>query len=132
MCMTKKPQSLADWIAADLEQYGYRDLSDRTGISHGALEHIKKRRNTKMPTLETLERLARWWRVPLIDVLEAAGVNMDAPVMSGIHQRLSALVDRNPNLAPLVRGFRRLPLDEQEAIVSYLEQLEGQPRRRRT
>ena len=129
MYVTKR-RSLADWIADDLTRYTYQELAARTGVSHGALEHIRKRRNTRKPTLEVLERLAQWWKVPLTEVLEAAGANLDAPHEVGAHQRLNALVARHPRLAPMARGFRRLPLDELEAIVAHLEEQEDQPRRR--
>ncbi len=114
--------TLADRIAEDLQRLTYRDLESRTGVSRGALEHIVKRRNRDYPTLETLDRLARYWNLPLADVIEMAGVNLRQRQDRTLEQRLDALIARDPGLAPLRAGLLGMRDADLAATIAYLEQ----------
>lgn len=95
---------LADFLADKLKQSNYRDLSTDTGVSRGALEHIIARKNTQLPKIETLTRIAITYGLELWEVMQMAGVNLGLPQNDTERaKRLAQLVKRKPALDRLVK-----------------------------
>lgn len=105
---------LADFLAAKLAQSNYRDMEDVTKVSRGSLESIIKRQNTKLPELETLEKIGNAYGLPLWHVIEMAGKSL------GDEERYSRLA-RELQTSPWITNrwtelLRMTPEDLDEAM----------------
>lgn len=100
---------LADFLAEKLESSSYRDLEAKTGVSKGALENIIKRQITRLPELETLQRIAAAYEKPLWEVVQMAGADLELPqTATERSQRLEMLVSQVPRLEQLVIRLQAL------------------------
>lgn len=64
---------LADFLEEKRKKSSYRQLAEEIGISRGALEKIIKRKSGKLPKVETLQKIADTYGLPLPRVVEMAG-----------------------------------------------------------
>jgi transcriptional regulator with XRE-family HTH domain len=115
---------LAERILAEVESGSYRDFEAKTGVSRGSLENLAKSTNKDYPTLETLDKLATYWRLPLWRVVEMAGINLGLAGDYTIAQQISSLVDRLPAIGPLVQLLLRLQPADLRGVVAYLEAID--------
>jgi transcriptional regulator with XRE-family HTH domain len=114
-------------IADELKQISYRDLEARTGVSRGSLEHIAREENTDFPKLETLEKLATYWKLPMWRVIEMAGVDLGLPrSVDELGQQLMSLASRLPEIEPIVQYLLKLYPDDLRGVVAYLESVDRQ------
>jgi transcriptional regulator with XRE-family HTH domain len=103
---TVTTMDLADFLAEKLSKSSYRDMEDLIKVSRGSLENIIKRQNSKLPKIETLERIARTYDKELWEVMLMAGVNLGLPKDDTERvKRLSQLVARKPALEKVVEGL---------------------------
>src|SRR5579859_7872844 len=99
---------LATLLDEEQKRTSYRALEAKTGVSRGALEHIIQRRNSKLPELETLQRIAAAFGKPLWEVIEMTGIDLQLPQHTEDRiARLLARVDQ----APLVQQHVERLLD---------------------
>lgn len=88
--------ALRDFLAKEVERLTYRGLSDKTGISRGALESLikpKKGESVDYPKIETLIRISKAYDKPLWEVMQMAEVNLDLPqTASEAAARLAQLI----------------------------------------
>jgi transcriptional regulator with XRE-family HTH domain len=115
---------LAERILAEVESGSYRDFEAKTGVSRGSLENLAKSTNKDYPTLETLDKLATYWRLPLWRVVEMAGINLGLAGDYTIAQQISSLVDRLPAIGPLVQLLLCLQPADLRGVVAYLEAID--------
>lgn len=114
-------------LTEELATKSYRDLADKTGISHGTLEHLAKERNEDFPKLETLIKLADYWKLPMWRVIEMAGVDLGLPrSIDETVQQLSSLSKRLPEIEPIVQYLLKLYPEDLRGVVAYLEALDRQ------
>jgi transcriptional regulator with XRE-family HTH domain len=112
---------LAERILSEVESGSYRDFEGKTGVSRGSLENLAKSTNKDYPTLETLDKLAAYWRLPLWRVVEMAGIDLGLAGDYTIAQQISSLSDRLPAIGPLVQLLLRLHPADLRGVVAYLE-----------
>lgn len=114
-------------LLEELKTQTYRDLADKTGISHGTLEYLAKEKNEEFPKLETLTKLADYWKLPMWRVIEMAGVDLGLPrSIDETVQQLSSLAKRLPEIEPIVQYLLKLYPEDLRGVVAYLEALDRQ------
>lgn len=114
-------------LQEELKTQSYRELADKTGVSHGTLEYLAKERNDDFPKLETLTKLADHWKLPMWRVIEMAGVDLGMPrSINETVQQLSSLAKRLPEIEPIVQYLLRLYPEDLRGVVAYLEALDRQ------
>lgn len=117
-------------LAEELRTQSYRDLEAKTDVSRGALEGIAREQITDFPKLETLDKLATYWKLPLWRVIEMAGVDLGLPrSIDETVQQLSSLAKRLPEIEPIVQYLLKLYPEDLRGVVAYLEALDRQRNR---
>jgi transcriptional regulator with XRE-family HTH domain len=128
MCRTGRAMSeLSDFLAREVGANGYRDVEAKTGVSRGSLENLVKQENTEFPKLETLEKLAIAYQLPLWRVIEMTGIDLGlSRGADELAQRLTSLADRLPEIQPIVSSLLKLHPDDLRGVVAYLDTLDRQ------
>jgi transcriptional regulator with XRE-family HTH domain len=117
-------------LAEELKTQSYRDLEGKTRVSRGTLEHLVKEQNNDHPKLETLDKLATYWRLPLWRVIEMAGVDLGLPrSIDETVQQLMGLAKRLPEIEPIVHYLLKLYPEDLRGVVAYLESVDRQRNR---
>lgn len=112
-------------LAEELKTVSYRDLQDRTGVSRGSLEGIVREQITEFPKLETLDKLATYFRLPLWRVIEMAGIDLGLTrSVSDTLEQLNSLARRMPEIEPIVVYLLKLYPEDLRGVVAYLETLD--------
>jgi transcriptional regulator with XRE-family HTH domain len=123
---------LAKRLEREVRESSYREMAEKTKLSHGALEHLVKSRNEEFPKLETLDKLATYWQLPLWRVIEMAGVDLGLPrSIDETVQQLTSLAKRLPEIEPIVQYLLKLYPEDLRGVVAYLEALDRQHSRNR-
>lgn len=123
---------LSDRLAAELRQKTYRDLEANTKISRSTLEHLAKGRNDEHPKLETLDKLATYWNLPLWRVIEMTGIDLGySRSLEELSLQLLNLAKRLPEIEPIVQYLLKLYPEDLRGVVAYLESVDRQSDRRR-
>lgn len=117
-------------LTEELRTKSYRDLEAATGVSRGSLEGIARDQITEFPKLETLDKLATYFKLPLWRVIEMAGIDL------GLHRSVSDTIDqlnslarRMPEIEPIVVYLLKLYPEDLRGVVAYLEALDRQRNR---
>lgn len=114
-------------LAGELKTISYRDLESRTGVSRGSLENIVREQNIEFPKLETLTKLADYWKLPIWRVVEMAGVDLGLPrSIDELTRQLSSLATRLPEIEPIVQYLLKLYPEDLRGVIAYLEVLDRQ------
>lgn len=114
----------------ELRTKPYRELESATGVSRGALENIAREQNTDYPKLETLDKLATYWKLPIWRVIEMAGVDLGLTrSVDETIQQLNSLAARLPEIEPIVHYLLKLYPEDLRGVVAYLEALDRQRNR---
>lgn len=109
----------------ELRTQSYRDLEEKIGVSRGTLEHLAKERNEEFPKLETLDKLAIYWKKPLWQVIEMAGIDLGlAKSVNDTIDQLNSLARRMPEIEPIVVYLLKLYPEDLRGVVAYLEALD--------
>lgn len=118
---------LADFLGQKLKESSYRELEGVTRVSRGALENIINRDNTELPKLETLEKIAVAYHLPLWRIVEMAGADLDLPGDADMLARqLTGLAANLPEIDPIVEHLLSLHPDDLRGVVAYLEAVRRQ------
>lgn len=119
-------------INEELKTKTYRALADETKVSHGTLEYLAKEKNEDFPKLETLEKLATYWGLPLWRVIQMAGIELGLlRSVDELGQQLMSLAKRLPEIEPIVQFLLKLYPEDLRGVVAYLESVDRQNNRRR-
>lgn len=114
----------------ELRTKSYRELEAVTDVSRGALENIARGQMTDYPKLETLDKLATYWKLPLWRVIQMAGVELGLQrSIDETVQQLSSLAKRLPEIEPIVQYLLKLYPEDLRGVVAYLEALDRQRNR---
>lgn len=117
---------LAGFLQAEVDRTSYRDVEAKTGVSRGSLEKIINHRNTDLPELKTLQRIAAAYEKPLWEVVQMAGVDLDLPRSSGERsQRLEVLMMQVPRLEQLIVRLQALRDTDPEFVDGMIVALEA-------
>lgn len=121
---------LSKFLKKELDASSYRELAHKTNVSRGALENIINGTNTKLPELETLEKIATAYSLTLWQVIERAGVDLGLPKsVDETVSRLTDLARRIPEIEPIVVYLLKLYPEDLRGVVAYLEALDRQRNR---
>lgn len=116
---------LAKFLARELANSSYRTLEAKTGVSRGALENLIGQGNKEFPKLETLEKIAIAYSMPLWQVIEMAGIALGLPTQpDDLARQLTSLSSRLPEIEPIVTFLLRLQPEDLRGVVAYLQALE--------
>ena len=117
-------------LTEELKTQSYRDLEAKTGVSRGSLEGIARGQISEFPKLETLDKLATYWKLPLWRVIEMAGIDLGLTrSVSDTIEQLNSLAHRMPEIAPIVMYLLKLYPEDLRGVVAYLEALDRQRNR---
>lgn len=117
-------------LVDELKTQSYRDLEAKTGVSRGALEGIVREQIKEFPKLETLDKLAAYWKLPMWRVVEMAGIDLGLPrSIDETVQQLMSLAQRLPEIEPIVQYLLKLYPEDLRGVVAYLEALDRQRNR---
>jgi transcriptional regulator with XRE-family HTH domain len=102
----------------------WRVAEETTGVSKSALANIIDNPDVT-PSLETLVKLSRAFKLPLWRVVEMAGFDLelsrgDTPQA----QRLASLMEAMPQYRPVVEYLMQIDSDDLEGMLVYLETLQ--------
>lgn len=118
---------LARKLNEELKTQSYRDLEGKTGVSRGAIEGIVREELKEYPKLETLDKLATYWQLPLWRVIQMAGIDLGYPqTIDELSTQLTGLAQRIPEIEPIVGYLLKLYPDDLRGVMAYLEALDRQ------
>jgi transcriptional regulator with XRE-family HTH domain len=94
--------NLVQLLSEELERSSLRDLEAKTGISHTALLRIVRGQLKSLPEIETLDKIAKAFSLPLWRILEMAGADL------GLDHSLDNYTRRLGSLASKQEDYQRL------------------------
>lgn len=128
---TVTTMDLADFLAEKLKKHSYRELEDEIKVSRGSLENIVKRQNTDFPKIETLTRIALYYKKPLWEVMQMANVDLGLPKDDAERlKRLAQLIEQHPKLeGALERAYEKVNTDPGfvDGVIMGIEAAFGPP-----
>lgn len=114
----------------ELRTKSYRELEELTHVSRGSLEGIARDQITEYPKLETLDKLATYWKLPLWRVIEMTSIDLGLPrSIDETVQQLMSLSKRLPEIEPIVQYLLKLYPEDLRGVVAYLEVMDRQRNR---
>jgi transcriptional regulator with XRE-family HTH domain len=121
---------LARYLQAEVDRTSLRDVAAKTDVSKTAIDNIIKGNMTELPKLETLDKFAAAYKMPLWKVIEMAGIDLGLSLsVSETIQRLGAVAERMPEFEPIVQYLLKLYPEDLRGVVAYLEALDRQRNR---
>lgn len=122
--------SLAIYLSEEVARRGWNDsdLADRAGITRSNLSKIMDGR-TKVPTLATLDRLARALDEPLSRLVAICGFTVGKNTDLTVDEQISILLETAPGFRLAVDKIAQLHPDDLQALQSYLDGALRRPRR---
>lgn len=124
---------LADLLKKELRDKGwsYRDAEEPMKLSRSVIGNIitgkKVDGEPQTPKLETLDKLATYFKLPLWRVIEMTGVDLGLTrSIDETVQQLTSLVKRMPEIEPIVQYLLKLYPEDLRGVVAYLELLDRQ------
>jgi len=121
---------LAELVKRELRDHDWtlRDAEEAMKVSRSALGNIVNRKKI-LPTVDTLEKLATYFKLPLWRTIQMAGIDLGLPrEPSDLARQLTSLADRIPEIQPIVGFLLKLHPADLNGVIAYLEVLD---RRRR-
>jgi transcriptional regulator with XRE-family HTH domain len=114
-------KELIQFLTEQVNTSSLRDVEAKTGISYAAIQRIIKGNFKNKPEIETLEKLAQAYQLPLWRVLEMAGVALDLPDDAhALTRRFASLIQADPAFRHLVELLVSANLDTRTEISAYL------------
>lgn len=114
--------SLPIFLREEVDKRGWNDsdLADRAGVTRSSLSKIMKGK-TKVPSLETLDRLSHALEVPLIHLVALCGFAVDSRVDVPFDEQIAILLETAPGFRSAVDKVAQLLPDDLRALQSYLD-----------
>lgn len=117
---------LAKLIAETMrdQNWSLREAEEEMGVSRSALDNILKGKN-QPPRLETLDKLALHFKLPLWRVIEMVDIDLGMPrSVSDMAQQLTSLAARMPEIEPIVAYLLKLYPNDLRGVIAYLETID--------
>lgn len=119
--------NLAQLLRRELQTTSLRDLHINTGLSQSLLRSLARGRTQEPPELQTLQKLATAFRLPLWCVLEMAGIELDQPCnQSAFAFYVAEQIEEQPLLGQLCERLLNADDEELAALLAYLSQRASQ------
>lgn len=122
---------LARLLAEELRKNNWtlRDAEEAMSVSKSTLGNIQNDEE-HVPRLETLDKLATYWKLPLWRVIGMAGIDLGLPrSVDELAQQLTSLACRLPEIEPIVQYLLKLYPEDLRGVVAYLESIDRQRNR---
>lgn len=122
---------LAKLIAETLRErnWSLREAEEKMDVSRSAIGNIVNGKS-QPPKLETLDKLAIYFKLPLWKTIEMAGIDLGLPrSIDETVLQLRSLVVRLPEIEPIVQYLLKLYPEDLRGVVAYLEVLDRQHNR---
>jgi transcriptional regulator with XRE-family HTH domain len=122
---------LSYFVEGEVAKIGYIAFENKTGVSKGAQENLI-RGTAKMPSLETIAKIADGYNIPAWQVLQWAGFDPDLPDTADARsEQIVQLVNQFPDADKMLAQIAGLEPDEFKAVLMYLEVIERQDAQKR-
>lgn len=122
---------LATMLAEELRDkgWGLREAEEEIKVSRSALANILNGKE-QVPTMETFDKLATYFKLPLWRVIQMHGIELGLPsTVNETIRQLTSLVERMPELEPIVKYLLNLYPEDLRGVVAYLKLLDQQHNR---
>lgn len=130
----RSTMTLTEFLQRELEKHKWTvtDLEVHTGVSRGALRNILAGDMQDPPKLETLQRIAQAFHIPLWRIVEMTGFESGVPTntSNGQMARIIAVSRAIPQLSEILEYLPDLTESEIEGALAYLEALVRRRNRR--
>jgi transcriptional regulator with XRE-family HTH domain len=114
-------QSLADFLAEQLKFTSSRELAALTGVTHTTIQRMARAPLQNTPSIDTLQRLAKAFNLPMWHILEMAGVNLELPATFETDlQKVMSLAEKQASLGDIVRQLAATNPKDLAAIRQFL------------
>jgi transcriptional regulator with XRE-family HTH domain len=114
-------KELIQFLTEQVNTSSLRDVETKTGISYAAIQRIIKGNFKNKPEIETLEKLAQAYQLPLWRVMEMAGVALEWPDDAHtLTRRFASLIQADSTFRQLVELLVRAGFDTRTEISAYL------------
>jgi len=114
--------TLIQFLARELEGNSLRELEAKIGVSHAAIQRLVKGSLQNYPELETLEKIAHAFGLPLWRVREMAGLDLGLTAKDhALVSCVASLVAHEPLFRQLYERMIDARTEELEAVLIYLE-----------
>ncbi len=124
---------LAKLLTEELRSHNWtlREAEEAMKVSRSTLGNILND-DEMVPRLETLDKLATYWKLPLWRVIGMAGIDLGYPrTMDELSVQLTSLAQRLPEIEPIVQYLLKLYPDDLRGVMAYLEVLDRRDTRDR-
>jgi transcriptional regulator with XRE-family HTH domain len=113
--------NLAQLLRRELQTTSLRDLHAKTGLAPRLLRSLARGRAQEPPDIQTLQRLAKAFQLPLWCVLEMAGVELEQTfTQSAFAFYVAEQIEEQPLLRQLYERLVNADDEELAALLAYL------------
>lgn len=97
-----------------------RDLEERTGISKSTLADLEKGKK-RVPELDTLVAISAEIGIPLWQIIEMAGYNLELPpTTAAIVQRLASFGEKDQTTRELLDLLTKVKPEDRQRVLHFL------------
>lgn len=114
---------LARTLYREVERTSIREVAEGIGIGKTTLEHMLYK-YVELPTLETIEKIARYLNKPAYEVMRLAGFDPQLPPDVDQGARLMQIAEQQPELRRVLRQLPKLDAEQTKSLLVYLEVLQ--------
>jgi transcriptional regulator with XRE-family HTH domain len=112
--------NLVQLLSEELERSSLRDLEAKTGISHTALLRIVRGQLKSLPEIETLDKIAKAFSLPLWRIIEMAGADLGLEEdVYGLSRRLVSLAGKQEDYNQVLVDLLHADRIDLRAILNY-------------
>lgn len=112
---------LAEFLAARVNETSLRAVERETNVSYSVIDRIVKRQLLGYPELETLIKISLAYKIPLLRILEMAGITVTYSLRPTEQvDRIATLVREQPELYQVLDRLSTDP-DLTDEVLSYIE-----------
>jgi transcriptional regulator with XRE-family HTH domain len=119
---------LVQFLRKEVDRTSLRDVEEKTKVSRGSLERLLNKPKA-LPSLRTLQKLARAYDLPMWRIVEMTGYDLNLPQTSTERaRRLVDLADRLPQYEKVIDRLFEMDEEKADMFLLYFEIID---RRRR-
>ena len=113
-------QTLASFLTQELELTSSHKLAAKTGIAHTTIQRMAREDLKNLPEIETLQRLAKTFNLPLWRIMEMAGIDLDLPDDSTTEvRRIASLAAHHERFLEVMSAVTKADRSALDAVAKY-------------
>lgn len=114
--------TLQEFLLEELERSSIRDVAERIDMAPSALRRLAQGELKSLPEIETLQKIARAFKLPLWHVLKMAGVDLGLPDDSTTEvKQIASLFTNHEQFRELVSAAARADKEGVDAVLKYFK-----------